>query len=251
MLEIFNVKVFGLERAIIASGNPMTVGSIDTLNFETEYVVGNMDEPHVSIETHDYYKARTRAVKLGSSPNGSAHDHFLLGVHVQFDIKYPQYWTVEAERYHNFEIISSQSKMHRLTMMGKDEKFNDMFNKYVDQRIIDIVKTKIDIYNKFKNIKQDKDGFYEFPEDYYGFLIQTKGKKVDKASYDKIMYTIFMECVSNLPMGFEMMMTCDLTYLQLKTIYFQRRNHKLQEDWGNFCNWCENLPMFKELIGIN
>ena len=44
--------------------------------------------------------------------------------------------------------------------------------------------------------------------------------------------------------------TVQCSYLQLKTIYFQRRNHKLKEDWVTFCDWCETLPMFKELVGI-
>lgn len=47
--------------------------------------------------------------------------------------------------------------------------------------------------------------------------------------------------------GFEMWMTISTNYLQLKTIYSQRKNHKLKEDWGAFCKWCEELPMFLEL----
>lgn len=35
-------------------------------------------------------------------------------------------------------------------------------------------------------------------------------------------------------------------YRQLKTIYFQRKDHKLDE-WHKFCDWCESLPLFKEL----
>ena len=36
-------------------------------------------------------------------------------------------------------------------------------------------------------------------------------------------------------------------YLQLKTIYKQRKNHKLKEDWGAICTMIEELP-YKELI---
>ena len=206
MLEIKNTEVFGLERALVAAGNPMTLGEICT-----NEPLGLADPKHLG-----------RGKKLGSAPVGSAHDHFLVGIHVQFDIKYPQYWTIEAERYHNFEIISSQSKMHRLTMMGTDCSFSGMFNKYVDQRIIDIVQQKIDKYNSL----------------------------VPHSVFRESIYTAFMDCISNLPMGFEMWMTCSLTYLQIKTMYMQRRNHKLKEDWGAFCDWCESLPRFKELIGL-
>ena len=36
-------------------------------------------------------------------------------------------------------------------------------------------------------------------------------------------------------------------YLQLKTIYKQRKNHKLKEDWGAICSMIEGLP-YSELI---
>jgi hypothetical protein len=225
MLEIKNTEVFGIGRAIRSSGNPMTVGEIDT----------RCDLTQMSAENERH---TIRAEKLGSSPVGSAHDHYLLGIHVQFDIKYPQYWTIESERYHNFEIISSQSKMHRLTMMGKDDDFEGMFNRYVDDDIIAFVKSFIDDYNNFTSLKQQEDGCY-----YTGI-----GDRLTRKDFEEGKYHLFMKCISNLPMGFEMWMTCDLTYLQLKTIYLQRKNHKLKEDWGAFCQWCESLPYFKSLV---
>ncbi len=221
MLRIRNTEVWGLGRAIKASGNAMTVGEINTL---------------VENEDKDY----KRGERLGSTPVGSAHDHFLLGIHVQFDIIYPQYWTIEAERYHNFEIITSQSKMHRLTIMGKEDGFADMFNKYVDEAVIIRVKSHIEWYNYLISMERKKDNSY-YSKDGTSFSAEEQSKRI---------YEAFMKCISNLPMGFEMGMTCDLTYLQLKTLYQQRKNHKLKEDWGAFCDWCLTLPRFKELTGI-
>jgi hypothetical protein len=48
-------------------------------------------------------------------------------------------------------------------------------------------------------------------------------------------------------MGYEMWMGISTNYLQLKTIYKQRRKHKLEE-WKYFCDWIETLPQAKELI---
>lgn len=231
MLEVKNWEVWGLERAVKASGNAMTTGEIDT-----------------RIDNED--KDIRRATKLGSNPVGSAHDHYLLGIHVQFDIKYPSYWTIEAERYHNFEIITSQSTMHRLTTMGKNENFADMFNKYVSEEVINIVKSYIDVYNSLKEMKPNEDGLYQLPTSYSIFIPGVTDKPVTKERYEQYLYEVFMKAISNLPRGFEMWMTCDLTYLQLKTIYMQRRNHKLKEDWGAFCDWCEQLPYFLELTGV-
>ena len=50
---------------------------------------------------------------------------------------------------------------------------------------------------------------------------------------------------SNMPEG--IMLTTGITtnYGQLKTIYYQRRNHRLPE-WHVFCDWIESLPYTKE-----
>lgn len=200
MLTISNTEVFGLERALRASGNAMTTGEINTLE-----------------DSQLYSKVLARGMALGTNPVGSAHDHYLCGIIVQFDILYPQYWAPEAGRYHWFEIVTSQSTMHRLAASISDGK--GPYNKYVDQRIINYVNDLARAYN-------------EDPS-----------------------YHNFMRLRSNLPAGYEMSETITTNYLQLKTMYAQRRNHKLKEDWGAFCDWCESLPLFKELTqkqrGIN
>ena len=48
-------------------------------------------------------------------------------------------------------------------------------------------------------------------------------------------------------MGFHKWMAINTNYLQLKTIYFQRRGHKLSE-WKTFCDWIKQLPGFKFLV---
>lgn len=204
MLRIKDTEVHGLDRALRASGNAKTYGEIFTKDIATDRDI-------------------TRGEHLGQAPVGSAHDHFLVGIQATFDILYPQYWTIEAERYHNFEILTSQSKMHKLTAMTNDPSFPGMFNKYVDKDIIEKVKHYADCYNS-----TPINGTWE----------------------GEARYHWFMKTVSNLPMGFELWMTCSLSYLQIKTIVLQRRGHKLAEDWGPFCDWALDLPMFKELTGI-
>lgn len=48
------------------------------------------------------------------------------------------------------------------------------------------------------------------------------------------------------PMGLILTARITTNYLQLKTMYFQRREHKLTE-WRRFCYWIESLPYY-ELI---
>lgn len=199
MLKIKNTTVYGLNRSIKAIKNSFIEGEIDTLQTPTEKEFGV-------------------ACTLGSSTEPhQSHDAYLKGIIVQFDIKYPQYWTPEFQRYHFAEIIMSTSKMHKLTALAGKPEFNAQFNKYVDKDIIERLRSYAEQYKA---------------------TTDPQGK-----------YIWFMKIVSNLPMGYELWMTCSVSYLQLKTIWIQRHNHKLKEDWGAFCDWCLSLPKFKELTG--
>lgn len=195
MLKIFNSKVYGLEESIIASGYPMTTEEVKDVEYDYS--------ERAILEEKDIKRVK----KLGRVPSGSGHDNFLKGIIVQFDVKYPQYWTLQFQRYHFADIVSSQSKMHRITKMD----IKKACNQYVMPETIKLLEDLIEEYN------------------------------------NNISYENFMKVISNTPMGFEMTMRITSNYLQLKTIYLQRKNHKLKEDWGNFCTWVETLPYFKKI----
>ena len=203
MLKIFNDRVYGLEESLIASGYPMIAESIEEWD-ETP----NLDE-----------KDFKRAGKLGNVPTGTGHDNFLKGIIVQFDITYPNYWTPQFQRYHFADIVSSTSKMHRLTKMDLKKSCNE----YVDDVVIENLNRWIEIFNSFEK--------------------EQKEVEIDGKIYTK--YEIYMKIISNCPMGLEQTMRVTTSYLQLKTIYLQRRYHKLKEDWGNFCDLCLTLPHFE------
>lgn len=154
----------------------------------------------------DYSKHYNRSVKLANTPIGSGHDTFLQGIIVQFDLTFSNKAWVELQRYHFIDFVSSQSTMHRISKFD----LSKQYNKYVDKRIITIMEELKEKYN------------------------QTK----DKEDYLKLLY-------SN-PAGFQLTARMTTNYRQLKTIYKQRRNHRLPE-WQEFCKWVETLPMFKEL----
>lgn len=151
-----------------------------------------------------------RAIKLANTPQGSGHSTFLCGIRVAFDIKYPAYFSPELQRYHFNDIVCSSSKMHRLVNMNMDL----CFNEYVTEDSKSMMKNLIQIYNRDK-------------------------------SYDN-----FMRVLSNCPLGIELFMRCTTNYLALRTIYHQRKNHKLKTDWvEGFCkNFVEKLPYASEFI---
>jgi hypothetical protein len=55
------------------------------------------------------------------------------------------------------------------------------------------------------------------------------------------------ELVYNCPMGLELTARVTTNYLQLRTVYRQRKNHRLTE-WHVFCDFIRNLPHAKEFI---
>jgi hypothetical protein len=49
-------------------------------------------------------------------------------------------------------------------------------------------------------------------------------------------------------MGAELFVRVSTNYKQLQTMYWQRKTHKLREDWGEFCKFVRELPYANELI---
>lgn len=168
----------------------------------------------------------TESIKnLATSPIGSAHDQWLTGIIVQFDLRLSNKCWVELERYHFIDFVSSQSTMHRITKFDPDK----TYNKYVDERIVQIMKEKINEYNKFiEEISTE-------PGD-------------DDPNWEK-KRDLYLEILYSNPAGFELTAGMTTNYRQLKTIYKQRRFHRLPE-WREFCKWIETLP-YSELITGN
>ena len=128
-MRIKNVKVAFLEESIIRSGYPMQTGTPKELN------------EGVNRSSDDW----NRAQKLAKTSNGSGHNNFLKGIIIQFDLKYPQYFTPQLQRYHWIDIISSQSKMHKLTSITD---IKGSCNKYVLRIQVDVINTLIAYYNE-------------------------------------------------------------------------------------------------------
>ena len=197
---ISDVRVYGIDESIKASKYPMAV-----------------DTNKCTYEITD----RTR--QLGNVQTGTGHDNFLKGIVVQFDWKFTPKLSVEVERYHFIDFVSSQSTMHKITKFDLDK----AYIKYVDQRCVDVIKEKVEDYNAL----QEK------------INVATDG---DKFALQEIAKVKYLEILYSNPCGMYLTARMTTNYQQLKTIYQQRRFHRLPE-WQDFCDWIETLPHFKEL----
>lgn len=189
-MEITNHNVYNLNNAIRASKYPMA-SDVTTKDCEITDTVRS----------------------LGRANRGSAHDTFLNGVLVSFDLTCSNKMWIEFERYHFADIVSSQSTMHRITRLLEE----DVFNEYVDERIKDVLK---DILSQY-------------------YIADTPEER--KEAYLRLLY--------NVPSGIELTAHIVTNYGQLKTMWYQRHNHRLPE-WRKFCDWILTLPSFSELTGI-
>lgn len=244
MLEIKDIKVYNLAESMVKSGFPMDTGElVENFEYHVKCLQDYLDK---KTQTENDIKTAeshfNRAKRLASTPQGSGHDCWVKGVRVSFNLKYPEYISPQLQRYNWFDIESSQSKMHRLTKMDIEKSCNQ----YVDNVVIDNLNKWVEIYNKFP-IKNSNEYFYsEKTEEYVGYLSdacdysEMYGKLLSK-------YEVFMKIISNCPAGLEKWMGVSTNYMQLKTIYLQRKNHKLKSDYKIFCDMVESLPYFKEI----
>jgi hypothetical protein len=243
-MQIKNIKVAFLEESILASGYPMQTGEPIDLDDIFDPVVSKLN--NYLYAGIDESKDATRAKKLAKTPIGSGHNNFLKGIIVQFDMKYPQYLFNQLDRYNFWDdisdgilpkttdvmtIISSQSKMHKLTSINN---IGEYCNDYVLIPVVDVIDTLIHIYN-----------YGEFP---YTFVYEfNTGGECNKIIQSK--QECFHYIISNLPMGYELWMRVSMNYSQIKTIWNQRCKHKHKlKDWEEFGDFVKTLPMAAELI---
>ena len=208
-MKITNVRVYDLEESIIASGYPMRV-DLGKVNKDIDTLNSYLWEEEYLTgddEKEDCEKHIRRMSNLALSGGASGHTQALTGVRVAFDLTFSNKAWVELERYRFVEFVSSQSTMHRISKMD----IRGQVNNYVTEATIQEVERLKEIY------------------------LQTQNKE----DYLRLLY--------NIPSGFELTARLTTNYRALRTVYNQRKNHRLPE-WREFCKWIETLPLSKELI---
>ncbi len=109
---------------------------------------------------------------------------------------------------YGFMTMNSQSTMHK----GKSLDYDLMSNKHVDPVIL----------GRFKELVKE---YQDNPSE-----------------------KTLMAVKSNLPEGIRLAAGISTNYAQLKTIYYQRKHHRLPE-WRDFCEWIKELP-YAKVLGV-
>lgn len=223
-MEFKNTEVYGFNAALRGMRNPMNSweksdsvskcnGDCDYCNYQKCLLV-----EQIIIGEND--------LKLAQSllKAGNEHSKFMRMIHVSVDVDMPRYWWAEADCY-KFGSKNSCSTMHKL-LNNNNSITLDMFV-YCEEDL-DLV---IAIINRLEELRK------EYKE------IQNTTKNIEK------MDRLLLRAKRLLLEGFLQLRTWDTNYAELRNMYFQRRYHKLKEEWvDTFCKWVESLPYSKELI---
>ena len=155
------------------------------------------------------------------SKAGNDHAKFLRMINVTCDITAPLYWYKEYDTYKVGTTANSCSTMHKI--QAKEFTLDDFSHEHliVDEdtstNYIGILDFVIDSLNRAR-IK----------------YLETKNKDY------------WWQMIQLLPSSYNQRRTVQLNYQVLKSMYFARKDHKLDE-WHTFCDWIETLPYFKEI----
>ncbi|MGL4736547.1 MAG: hypothetical protein ACRCW2_03725 [Cellulosilyticaceae bacterium] len=147
---------------------------------------------------------------------GSDHRKFLRQIFVSVDITAPLYWWKEYDTYKVGTTANSTSTMHKIH--SKPFEMSDFSFDQMDESTLEMMK----LVNK--QLEELRIKFND-----------TKDK------------TYWYSMIQLLPSSYNQMRTCTMTYENLRSIYFARRNHKLDE-WRSFCKWVESLPYADSFI---
>ena len=169
-----------------------------------------------SFESYIGEDDRTLCKKLINA--GTEHRKFLRMIHVQVNILAPLYWWKEFDTYKVGTVANSCSTMHTIhkknfdsTMFSVDHLETEDSKKLFEETI-DILNT---IRRNYLHYKKKSDWY---------------------------------ELIQLLPASFNQLRTIDMNYEVLLNIYYQRKEHKLDE-WHKLCSWIELLPYMNDFIG--
>ena len=209
-MNIDYTEVYGFEAAIRGMRNPLNSwDKSDSLYFDNLFENNSIKHLEgIQIGKEDMHLAQ-RLIK-----SGTEHSKFLRFITVWADWELPLYVWKEADTYKFIE-KNSCSTMHKITSreLNKDDFEWDIMTEKRKSNLLDLNKMIVDY---------------------------KAANKIQKT-------VIFRLIVQDLSSAYLQKRTIMTNYAELRNIYKQRHNHKLEE-WHKICNWIESLPYATELI---
>ena len=211
MIKIENTDVYGWEAAIRGLRNPMNSWS------KSDSYWTHIENPETLNTAPFQFFLGENDLKLMKSLSKAGNDHakFLRMINVTCDITAPIYFLKEYDTYKIGTVANSCSTMH--TIHKKEFTLDDFSHEHLVGEAEKALNTMIEELN-FARIAYLETGDKEY----------------------------WWELIQLLPSSYNQKRTVQLNYQVLKSMYFARKDHKLDE-WHTFCKWIETLPYFCEI----
>ena len=210
MIKIEHTDVYGFESAIRGMRNPLNSWDKSDSEFSIENSVreGRFKQS-VELGANDLKLMKTL------SKAGGDHAKFLRMINVTVDLTAPLYWWKEFDTYKVGTVANSCSTMHKIH--AKEFTKDDFSHEHLMNGSLFQLGMTIELLNEAREK-----------------FLETKDK------------VYWWQMIQLLPSSYNQKRTVQLNYQVLKSMYFARRNHKLDE-WHTLCEWMESLPYFKEI----
>ena len=219
MIKVEQLQVFNLEGAVRGMRNPMNSWDKSDSMWIKMFDEGLLDDWEYMIGENDLDLMR-RLFRAGPE-----HRKYMRQIFISMDITAPLYWWKEFDTYKVGTTANSCSTMHKIH--ENQFKLDDFSHDYlgtlndVCQKLIakDMWAKTIDTLNYFRALYNN-----------------TKDKR-----YWRMM-------IEMLPSSYNQKRTVTITMENFCNIYFQRKDHKLDE-WKKFCSiLIDNLPLFHNIV---
>lgn len=210
MIKLEKPDIYGWEAAIRGMRNPL-----NSWHKSDSYWLYGSGKPMYHLGDSDL------ALMKRLSKAGDDHAKFLRMINVTVDITAPLYWHKEFDTYKVGTVANSCSTMHKITSKSIELSDFSIDDFYLGDDI------ELDLKDMFINVVADCESLREK-------YLETKDKRYWRG------------LIQLLPTSYNQKRTVQLNYQVLKSMYFARRTHKLDE-WREFCEWMLTLPFFKEI----
>ena len=227
MIKLEKTQVYGLDNAIRAMRNPLNSWKKSDSSYYGYCFVNDEYTDHTCTYDECYKEcSKDPKFQIGETDMklckalikaGSSDRKFLRMIHVQVDITAPLYFLKEFDTYKISTVANSCSTMHKIH--SRDLTIDDFSHEHLEEPMLNTLKGIIDLMNLYRKK-----------------FVETKDK------------TNWWQIIQMLPTSYNQMRTWDGSYETLLSMYFQRRNHKLDE-WHTLCDWILELPYMKDFIG--
>lgn len=259
MIKIEETEVYGFEAAVRGMRNPLeswknsdsyprylTLFEDDFYDAQNCGIIGKdaeyepQDEPwHLpnGVDLYCDYVFGKKDLKLANKLAKAGNDHgkFARMITVTCDITAPLYWWKEFDTYRTGVEKNSCSTMHKIA--AKEFTLDDFSCEKLVWESVDCLERTIICLNFWRNRFNESDEEREKYFNYNGYPDVPSKKEC------------WWQMIQLLPSSYNQKRTVQLNYQVLCSMYQARKDHKLYE-WKEFCKWCEALPYFREIFGI-